>query len=803
MPLLAWLLALALSIALSVTPVSAAHSSTTPRNERCINAIASAYNFFTFAGLPNRGRWEPGCQNRLHVISIYASAEVYCSDESDRVAGLAALARECQHHGLEFLPRDVLAANLTEEAIMNMRVVDYMEVPRGEVVDQPVLLSSGFFGRILRTQNTWEFEMWAHHAYGYAINFFWMGLILVGSLNHLVKHLLYTNRARRLGRSIPSVLCVPFRALYESVQTHLIVPAPLGAGRKILWCTLPTRIVAIVVAIYWALSILACCVGYRLFSENIYWSEISQQLLRYVADRTGILSFANLSLLWVFGVRNNIFLWATGWSFATFNIFHRHIARVATLQAVVHTIVYTFLMWGRGNIVRKFMKPYLLWGTAAVLAMVLLLPLAFDWLRHKSYEFFLVTHILLSVVALVGCFYHVEIFDDHAYWNYLWPATAFWLLDRVLRLVRLVYCNLRVRFGHGTTIQTTRTIATYNPASDVVRLEVTPGASHLRAGPGQYYFLYQPFRLKGWENHPFTLGAWTYQSTDADEIGGGASRKMTSIIDVAQMPLLSEEATRPHHSPGIESEMETSEGDGITTLLSKETLIFWIRPYDGWTRSLRDQCLASPNRTANPIILLEGVYGDQFPLWEYESVLLVAGGTGIASAVPYIQTHIQNSSNSTKKTATVTRDIRLIWTARQVAFIQDVASRELHTALGRSDFNAQFYSTAQVPIPTEEEEDEEEEEQGGRGDGDNNRNGTATTNTALLHKQFEAEEIMYGRPDLHALVLEHATEARASHASAAVLVCGPVSMADEVRRAVVAAREAGCSVRYVEELFTW
>jgi hypothetical protein len=59
--------------------------------------------------------------------------------------------------------------------------------------------------------------------------------------------------------------------------------------------------------------------------------------------------YANLPLLWMFSGRNNIFLWATGWDYATFNVFHRHIARVATLEAIVHSIAYTVMykdgMW--------------------------------------------------------------------------------------------------------------------------------------------------------------------------------------------------------------------------------------------------------------------------------------------------------------------------------------------------------------------------------------------------------------------------------------------------------------------------
>lgn len=43
----------------------------------------------------------------------------------------------------------------------------------------------------------------------------------------------------------------------------------------------------------------------------------------------------------MFSGRNNIFLWLTGWSFSTFNIFHRNVARIATIQAIVHSIGYT------------------------------------------------------------------------------------------------------------------------------------------------------------------------------------------------------------------------------------------------------------------------------------------------------------------------------------------------------------------------------------------------------------------------------------------------------------------------------
>lgn len=86
---------------------------------------------------------------------------------------------------------------------------------------------------------------------------------------------------------------------------------------------------------------LVCILSTTSIYSNLHsWPDTSDQLLRYVADRTGILSFANFPLIWLFAGRNNIFLWATGWSFASFNIVHRHIAWIATIQGLVHTALY-------------------------------------------------------------------------------------------------------------------------------------------------------------------------------------------------------------------------------------------------------------------------------------------------------------------------------------------------------------------------------------------------------------------------------------------------------------------------------
>ena len=73
------------------------------------------------------------------------------------------------------------------------------------------------------------------------------------------------------------------------------------------------------------------------------WPVPNRQTWTYIADRTGVVAIANYALLWAFAGRNDIFLWLTGWNYATFNVFHRWIARVITLEVIVHSMAFSVL----------------------------------------------------------------------------------------------------------------------------------------------------------------------------------------------------------------------------------------------------------------------------------------------------------------------------------------------------------------------------------------------------------------------------------------------------------------------------
>lgn len=307
---------------------------------------------------------------------------------------------------------------------------------------------------------------------------------------------------------------------------------------------------------------------------------------------------------------------------------------------------------------------------------------------------------------------------------------------------------------------------TYDETADVIRLEVTLG-TRLQFTPGDYYFLYQPFRLKGWENHPFTVGATSYEVGHA-QLSSQASRgKPNESWDFSQLrPLLSETEEQ--------NDQETTEEFVREEDLAQLKLIFWIRPYNGWTQRLRLQCLQCKSQSVEATILLEGPYGHNFPLWRYDSVLMIVGGTGIASAVPYLQDHLRRSGEvQSPIKATRIRDIELVWTARQSALLRDIASRELAPVLVREDFQASFYTTG------------------------------ASVET-LRDLDRPGLDIQTGRPPLQSLIMRRACDASAAGVSLVIFVCGPAGMADETRAAThLAMRQGYRSIKYVEESFAW
>ena len=130
--------------------------------------------------------------------------------------------------------------------------------------------------------------------------------------------------------------------LWNQVRAYFLLPATFRKRCSVSswYGTLPPRAETFIISVHIFLNVVLCAVSYTAFDRNLDWDSKATQIWRYFSDRTGYLSYANLTVFFVFGIRNNILIWLTGWNFSTFNRFHRWVARIATLEAVLHSIAY-------------------------------------------------------------------------------------------------------------------------------------------------------------------------------------------------------------------------------------------------------------------------------------------------------------------------------------------------------------------------------------------------------------------------------------------------------------------------------
>ncbi|KAK9370588.1 ferric reductase NAD binding domain-containing protein [Lipomyces kononenkoae] len=215
------------------------------------------------------------------------------------------------------------------------------------------------------------------------------------------------------------------------------------------------------------------------------------QVARFYANRSGIMATTMIPLLFLFGGRNNIMMFITGWSQETFKLFHRWIGRMIFVQSIVHGAGFTsyYIMIGGfetyyNNMIVNYAN---LWGIIIIaVASVIMIQAAYPF-RHYWYEIFIVGHVVLAGVFLAGLRVHLA---NHGFSYYAYAALAVWGFDRVARIVRIVLA------GATTRAQ----VCAYGNATYLL---VKPSV-HFKARPGQYVYLYV-MRNRFWESHPFSV----------------------------------------------------------------------------------------------------------------------------------------------------------------------------------------------------------------------------------------------------------------------------------------------------------
>lgn len=395
---------------------------------------------------------------------------------------------------------------------------------------------------------------------------------------------------------------LPFpRACVTKFNSWIVDPPLFGSRYKTPIAGLfhiPTRGKSFFVFYLVGINIILSVAAYRSMQPNSWYPSASGsdgEIISYVANRLGVLSFANIPLLFLYAGRNNVLLWLTNWSHGTFLLLHRWVAWIATIQAVLHSAIYLEIYVHDRTHASESKLAYWIWGVVATLCMSILLPTSILPIRKKFYEFFLGWHVLLSIFILVGCYWHImERFERQwGYENWIYTAVAVWGFERAMRLARLARNGVK-----------TARVTVIDDYYVRVNIEDVSGSGHA-------YLYFPTLTWRVWENHPFSVASAVLPPTDRPgtlkhdidvEKLGSSVGSVDSVVSELQ-----------HQSP------------------SKVGLTFLLRTHKGVTGQLRNHMMLP--------VLVESAYGPHEDLSEYSLLICIAGGVGITTCIPYLCAH--------------------------------------------------------------------------------------------------------------------------------------------------------------------
>lgn len=254
------------------------------------------------------------------------------------------------------------------------------------------------------------------------------------------------------------------------------------------------------------------------------------------------------------------------------------------------------------------------------MAMLIILLTSLPSFRHAFYETFLHIHIILVALSLAGLYLHLANLPSQ---NIIKILISLWVVERLLRLLRLLYRNVSL----SSRPNTNATIETL--PGDALRVTL-----HL-ARPwtfktNQHVYLTIP-SIGLWTNHPFSV-AWS----------DSPSTRTLSSLDIDPEKAIS----------------STTTGDSSRLTPSQTSISLIMRRRSGLTDAVFRRTLANSGRLHAVSALVEGPYTNSpNTLHSYGTVLLIAGGVGITHAVPHVRDLVVGFTAGT----VAARRVLLVW----------------------------------------------------------------------------------------------------------------------------------------------
>lgn len=309
----------------------------------------------------------------------------------------------------------------------------------------------------------------------------------------------------------------------NSIRAHLTVPALSGPNKTNetqLWAVLdylaPTRFETLILTAFFALVAYLLVTNIHYVQGDPFYAQKTRALGRYVGVRSGILASYLLPLSVLFAGRNNILQWITRWEYATFVMLHRWILRVMVLLIIVHAHGYYLAMSGEKRSV-ELSKFYMWAGIAGFYAGIAILIQGLLVLRRRWYEVFLILHIALALLFIVGAWFHVK---DLYFLAYYYCSLGLWALDRAVRVHRIL------QFGFPK--------ACVEWHADNTLLFKVKKPANFEAEGGGHCFVHFLQWWCCWQSHPFTYTIMDNDLVFYVKVKDGVTKQLAKSLETSK-----------------------------------------------------------------------------------------------------------------------------------------------------------------------------------------------------------------------------------------------------------------------------
>ncbi|GEQ69558.1 hypothetical protein JCM33374_g3230 [Metschnikowia sp. JCM 33374] len=265
-----------------------------------------------------------------------------------------------------------------------------------------------------------------------------------------------------------------------------------------------SRADVVLMSLFVVQTVLSTGLSYTVSSPNMFLPNVYFLTLDLISYRSCLIAFSLMPVVYVFGLRNNPFCALTGLPQATFIKYHKLVAIVLSVEALIHSSIWTAYAMRSGGYAMWTMDDYFRWGIVGTILLFLMLGQSVGFLRNIMYEFFLVVHKLFGWLFIVAMWYHCE---SLGWMGWVYSLIAFTAYDRVVRLFKTFFINR----GY-TQIQVTVV------DDKVVKLTVPKSSVHESFyKPGCHIFIslyHWPIWYQCFQSHPFTIISSPIESDD-------------------------------------------------------------------------------------------------------------------------------------------------------------------------------------------------------------------------------------------------------------------------------------------------